>query len=82
MESNFISLDEELEIVRSYLDIQSFRYGNRFVYKIDRDSSVGQQLILPLTIQPLVENAVSHGLEKKGDGGWSRYRSSGAKLVF
>ncbi|WP_078394374.1 sensor histidine kinase [Shouchella patagoniensis] len=69
VESKLIPMDEELEIVCSYLDIQSFRYGNRFVYRIDRASSIGQQLVLPLTIQPLVENAVSHGLEKKGDSG-------------
>lgn len=61
-------LKEELEMVRSYLDIQRFRYEDRLQYEIDVDPSVMDFRIPPLIIQPLVENAVVHGVEDKVDG--------------
>lgn len=61
-------LKEELEMVRSYLDIQKFRYEDRLQYEIDVDPSVMDFRIPPLIIQPLVENAVVHGVEDKVDG--------------
>lgn len=63
-----IMLKEELEMVSSYLEIQKFRYENRLKYEIDVDSSVMNFRIPPLIIQPLVENAVVHGVENKEDG--------------
>lgn len=66
-----IALKEELEIVRCYLEIQKFRYGNdRLTFHIDVDPS-GQEIeIPPLIIQPLIENAVVHGLENIAEGGF------------
>lgn len=61
-------LKEELEMVRSYLDIQRFRYEDRLQYEIDADPSTLDFRIPPLIIQPLVENAVVHGVEDKVDG--------------
>ncbi|MBU5672311.1 cache domain-containing sensor histidine kinase [Paenibacillus brevis] len=61
-------LKEELEMVRSYLDIQRFRYEDRLQYEIDVDASVMDFRVPPLIIQPLVENAVVHGVEDKVDG--------------
>ncbi|WP_059052024.1 sensor histidine kinase [Paenibacillus senegalimassiliensis] len=63
-----IMLKEELEMVSSYLEIQKFRYENRLKYEIDVDPSVMNFRIPPLIIQPLVENAVVHGVENKEDG--------------
>lgn len=63
-----ITLKEELEMVTSYLEIQKFRYENRLKYEIDVDPSVLNFRIPPLIIQPLVENAVVHGVENKEDG--------------
>ena len=66
-----IALKDELEIVRCYLEIQKFRYGNdRLTFRLDIDES-GQDIeIPPLIIQPLIENAVVHGLENIAEGGF------------
>lgn len=59
-----VTLAEEMEIVRSYLFIQKERFHNRFTirYEFSQDSSAC--LIPKMVIQPLVENAIVHGLEK------------------
>jgi two-component system sensor histidine kinase YesM len=64
-----ISLEDEIEIVRCYLEIQKFRHDDRLEYELDVDPRAERMKILPLLIQPLVENAVIHGLENKTEGG-------------
>ncbi|SDZ19066.1 two-component system, sensor histidine kinase YesM [Evansella caseinilytica] len=64
-----ISLSDEVELVRAYLDIQQFRFEDRLQYDIHIDPETAAINIPPLIIQPLVENAVIHGLEKKHQGG-------------
>lgn len=64
-----IPVEQEMEMVRCYLDIQSFRYEQRLSYELDLDPAAKGLLIEPLIIQPLVENSVIHGLEDKGEGG-------------
>jgi two-component system sensor histidine kinase YesM len=56
---------QELDMVRSYLQIQQFRFGNRLIYEVNLEESATDMSIPPLIIQPLVENAVIHGLENK-----------------
>lgn len=58
-----------MELVRTYLDIQTFRYGDRLKYELNIATETSHLLIQPLTIQPIVENAVYHGLETKESGG-------------
>lgn len=72
--SSMIPLKEELEMVRSYLEIQSFRYGERLTYDMDDAVTSDNVAVIPLTIQPLVENAVSHGLEAKEADGYVNIR--------
>ncbi|MEY8750674.1 cache domain-containing sensor histidine kinase [Alkalicoccobacillus gibsonii] len=64
-----LPLKDELELVRTYLDIQTFRYGDRLKYELNIATETSHLLIQPLTIQPIVENAVYHGLEAKESGG-------------
>lgn len=64
-----ISLKDEIEIVRCYLEIQKFRHNDRVDYDIDIEPSAEQVMLLPLLIQPLVENSVIHGLEQHCGGG-------------
>lgn len=64
-----IALKEELAIVRCYLDIQKFRHEDRLTYRIEVDPAASTVEIPPLIIQPLVENAVIHGLEGRHQGG-------------
>lgn len=66
---NTILLRDEIEIVRSYLEIQQFRYEDRLKFTLDVDPATEKIYIPPLIIQPLVENAVIHGLEGKENGG-------------
>ncbi len=64
-----IALCDELDMVKGYLEIQKFRFRERLDYNISIDNTLWQQKILPLIIQPIVENAVVHGLESKVDNG-------------
>lgn len=61
-------LKEEIEMVRSYLEIQKFRYEDRLRYNISIEPLADGILVPPLIVQPLVENAVIHGVEDKEDG--------------
>jgi two-component system sensor histidine kinase YesM len=70
-----VPLRDELETVRCYLEIQKFRQGDRLSYEISVEPGLENVAVLPLSIQPLVENAVIHGIEKKeGGAGWVRVR--------
>ncbi|MFC4778252.1 histidine kinase [Paenibacillus sp. GCM10023252] len=64
-----ITVQEELEHVRNYLVIQKFRYKNKFTYTITADEAVLKRRTLKLILQPLVENAIYHGIEMMVDPG-------------
>ncbi|MCQ4088683.1 sensor histidine kinase [Saccharibacillus sp. JS10] len=59
------SLRSELDMVRSYLDIQKFRHGDRLHYELSAGEDTLNTMLPPLIIQPLIENAIVHGLENK-----------------
>lgn len=65
----FIPLSEELEQVRSYLAIEQARFGSRIAVDMDIDDDCESWPIPPLTIQPLVENAIRHGVLGRKQGG-------------
>ncbi|CUP95650.1 sensor histidine kinase [Clostridium baratii] len=66
---NVITVKEELEHVRNYLTIQNIRYKNKFNYNIEFEDDVLSLASIKLIIQPLVENAIYHGMEfMDGDG--------------
>ncbi len=66
---SIIPVRDELEHVRSYLTIQQKRFKNKFTYKIEAQDEVLSLACLKLTLQPLVENAIYHGMEfMDGDG--------------
>jgi sensor histidine kinase YesM len=63
-----IPLSDEIELIKAYLDIQQYRYEERLTVTYDIDEAC--DILIPcLTIQPIVENAVSHGLAPKVEGG-------------
>ncbi|MDK2883356.1 MAG: two-component system, LytTR family, sensor histidine kinase LytS [Bacillota bacterium] len=64
-----VTLATEVEHVRSYLAIEQARFGSRLEVEIDVDPNVATYLLPPLTLQPLVENAVKHGLLSRREGG-------------
>lgn len=65
MNNELVPLVTELELVLCYLQIQKFRFGDKLEYHLEVAADTEEYPVLPLTIQPLVENAVVHGLEKK-----------------
>ena len=64
-----ISLQQELELTRSYIDLESLRLGDRLEVKWRLPSSEPALSLPALTLQPLVENAIYHGIEPLPDGG-------------
>ena len=65
-----ITIDEELSALEMYLELESIRYKNfEYVFKIDEHINTNIALIPPLLIQPLVENAIWHGLMHKTEKG-------------
>ncbi len=63
-----VTLAEELAAVRDYLDIEHARFGARLRSSIDIDASLEGDAIPPMLLQPLVENAVLHGLSGESGG--------------
>lgn len=67
--SEVITIADELEIVKNYLTIQKIRYGDLFTVNYDIDERLGNLKILKLVLQPLVENALYHGIKPKCESG-------------
>lgn len=63
-----VSLKEELEVARAYCYFVSLRYGDRLAVHEDFDESAMNAVVPLLTLQPLLENAVQHGIEPAGGG--------------
>lgn len=63
------TLQQEFALLRSYLDIQGLRFGQRLSYQFDLPDDLAEVEIPPMLIQPLVENAVTHGIEPCMAGG-------------
>ncbi|TGY42770.1 sensor histidine kinase [Clostridium sartagoforme] len=66
---NVITVRDELEHARNYLTIQNIRYKNKFSYSIEADEETLDLTSIKLIIQPLIENAIYHGMEyMSGEG--------------
>lgn len=65
----YVSIAEELEMVTKYLEIEKTRFGSKLEYEINADESTQEKQIPKFLIQPLVENAVKHGLSKIKESG-------------
>lgn len=67
--NEFITISDELKHAESYLIIQSYRYKNQFTYSFDVDKSILDCMCNKITIQPFIENAIYHGLDRMVDEG-------------
>ncbi len=65
---NIISIKEELENTKSYIEIQSILHNGNFIAVYDIDEEIYQYHIIKLLLQPIVENAIEHGLDCKING--------------
>ena len=63
------TLGAELDLAAAYLDVLAVRLGPRLRYRIEAPQTARAIRIAPMLLQPIVENAVMHGLEPKVDGG-------------
>lgn len=66
---DFVTLNDEIVNITNYLKIQKFRYGDRFDASVNISPEIGKIIIPKLILQPIVENAIVHGLEDKLENG-------------
>lgn len=80
---DWITIADEVEQTRSYLTIQKMRYQKILDFRIDLDDAAAAHTILKLTLQPLVENALYHGIKHRRGGGtiWVRARLKNASEI-
>lgn len=75
-ETHEVTLERELEVLELYLDIEQTRFGSRLTTHFEIAPETREGLVPQLMLQPLVENAVKHGLEPTGRPGRIEIRSS------
>ena len=73
-QKTFSRLEEELHIVKAYLDVERLRLGEKLRVEIDVEEGALEAPIPILSIEPLVENAVKHGIAPKPEGGLVRVK--------
>ncbi|MCM3626601.1 sensor histidine kinase [Paenibacillus glycanilyticus] len=79
-----VTLRDELDHVQGYMTIQKMRYDDRIDFRLEVDESLYSCPVIPLMIQPIVENAINHGLDKGiGEGRiqLSCYQEQGMLMV-
>jgi sensor histidine kinase YesM len=76
------SLKQEIETIQAYLDINKIRMGDRLNFKIDIPEDLYKISFPPMLIQPLVENAIKHGIEPKVAGGMVSINITGKKEIL
>ena len=82
--SELSTLEEELEHVNAYLEIEKARFEDRLAVELDVDPSLLQTRVPTFTLQPLIENAIKHGISDMLTPGKARiriYRSDGAARI-
>lgn len=81
---DFITVEEELRHIESYLKIQKIRYEDVLDYQISSEPELAHRVVLKMILQPVVENALYHGIKNKRGGGtiYIRARRDGKRLVL
>ncbi len=80
----FVTVRDIIQLINYYLWIQKARYGERLMFKVEADNEILDSYVLKYLFQPIVENAVLHGIEsKKGDGTiLVKFKKAGDMLNF
>jgi two-component system sensor histidine kinase AlgZ len=74
-ERSSVAWHEELDLAQAYLDVEQVRYGSRLHVEVLVDEACADCLVPPLVLQPLIENAVKHGIATLVEGGTIQVRS-------
>lgn len=83
--ADIISIGREIEHCRNYLIIQKMRYGELLSYTINIDNNILNNSVIKIILQPIVENAIYHGIKNKKMGGHiniSGYKKDYNEIVF
>ncbi|HMD98339.1 MAG TPA: histidine kinase [Terriglobia bacterium] len=75
-EKSMIALQEEIALIDCFLRVEKVRFGTRLTFEEQVNADVLGQPVPPLVLQPLVENAVAHGVSNLPEGGWIRLRAA------
>lgn len=67
---NFLTISQDILYIQQYLDIQKLRFGEKLLYLIDMDEQVQNCYIPKLIIQPIIENAIIHGIGEMIQAGY------------
>lgn len=70
--SSFVEMPQEIQYIQSYLVLQQFRYGDRLCYEFEIPETLPKLYIPRFILQPVIENALKHGISKIEDGGQIR----------
>ena len=81
--SQFVSLKDELDTLQKYLEIEQTRFGGRLSVSVQVDPDVLDALVPNLIMQPLVENAIRHGIAPHARPGWIaiQARRAGSQIL-
>lgn len=64
---NIIPLEKEIEHAKYYLQIQKLRFGDTFTFNFNVDQKLYNYNVIKLILQPIIENAIGHGIDERGD---------------
>lgn len=73
-DEKLVSLGREIQLLRDYMELQETRYGDRITMEIQADPALDSLVVPKFILQPLVENAILHGLRTRSSGGQIRVR--------
>lgn len=74
-DERMVTLGREIQLLRDYIELQEMRYGSRIRFEVLADPSLAQLTVPKFILQPLVENAIVHGMRERKDSGLIRVRS-------
>jgi LytS/YehU family sensor histidine kinase len=77
-----VTLEQELQLVRHFVAIEQVRYGDRLRFETAIDPAAGQCLLAPMLLQPLVENAIKHGIGQMVEPGLVRIEATRAGSIL
>jgi two-component system sensor histidine kinase AlgZ len=78
-DKTLITLEEELALIRRFLAVEKVRFGSRLLVHEQIDPNALSCFIPPLLLQPLVENAIAHGIANLPEGGWIRLHANSSE---